>query len=48
MVVKLAELASKGTYQVTPEGARNMNNLFDQVARVINELETEEKESTSE
>ena len=44
-VVKLiADLASQGVYkEVTPQGARNMNNIFAMVAELINELEASEK-----
>ena len=37
----LANVASQGKYTIDPEGARNMNALFDVVAKTINELEAE-------
>lgn len=40
VVQALADLASSGRYNVDPAGARNMNALFVEVARVINELES--------
>ena len=40
VVTALADLASSGRYSVDPQGARNMNALFEEVARVINELES--------
>jgi len=49
VVIELANLASQGKYNVTPVEAIRMNKLFEEVAKVINELETEEataKEST--
>ncbi len=42
IVTALAEIASKGRYTVDPAGARHMNQVFDLVAELINELETEE------
>lgn len=45
VVLALADLASKGKYDnVTPEGARAMNNLFVLVAELINKLEESESE----
>lgn len=43
VVKSLALLASSGTYTVDPQGSRNMNALFVEVARVINELEADEQ-----
>ncbi len=43
VVQRLAELASQGTYSVTPAQAATMNALFVLVARVINDLEEEER-----
>ena len=45
VVIALANLASQGKYEVSPVGARNMNQLFEEVAKVINSLEEEEKEA---
>jgi hypothetical protein len=43
VVVKmLADIASQGTYQVNPDGARKMNAVFAEVAKLINEMEAEE------
>lgn len=39
----LADLASEGQYKVTRAGAHYMNRLFEEVAKVINELEAEER-----
>ena len=47
VVQALAAIASQGKYEVSPEGARKMNAVFTEVARVINELEAEEKEDTT-
>ena len=44
VVAALANIASQGKYEVSPEGARRMNVVFDQAAKLINELEAEEKE----
>lgn len=44
VVKALAAIASKGTYKVGPSDARHMNTVFEEVARVINELEAKEKE----
>lgn len=47
IVIALADIASKGRYEVMPSGARIINQVFDQVAQLINELEAEEaKEAT--
>jgi len=43
VVVALANLASQGRYEVTPEGARRMNQVFAAVATLINELEAAEE-----
>ena len=43
IVIALANLASSGKYEVKPDGARAMNQLFELVATLINELEAEEK-----
>ncbi len=44
VVIALANMASKGKYEVTPDGARAMNDLFERVAALVNELEAEEIE----
>jgi len=43
VVIQLANLASKGKYEVTPAGSQQMNALFEMVAKLINELEEAEK-----
>lgn len=43
VVIALAEVASQGKYTVSPEGARRMNEIFDQVAKLVNCLEAEER-----
>ena len=43
IVIALADIASKGKYEVTPVGASHMNKVFLQVAQLINKLEAEEK-----
>lgn len=43
VVTALANLASQGTYQVKPTQAAEINAIFEQVAQLINELESEEK-----
>jgi len=43
VVIALASMASQGKYTVDRQGSKNMNALFDEVARVINELEESEK-----
>jgi aryl-alcohol dehydrogenase-like predicted oxidoreductase len=48
IVKALADLASQGKYTVDPAGARNINQLFELVAALINELEAEEKEAAEE
>lgn len=45
IVTALAEIASKGRYTVDPAGAKHMNQVFDLTAELINELESEEKET---
>jgi len=45
IVTALANVASQGKYEVTPEGAKKMNAVFELVAGLINELEAEEKEA---
>ena len=48
-VTKLANLASRGKYDnVTPPVAKQMNELFVEVAALINQLEEEEKELDNE
>ncbi len=42
IVLALANVASKGKYEVTPAGAKIMNEVFIEVANLINELEAEE------
>jgi len=42
IVKDLADMASQGRYSVDPQGARNMNALFERVALLINILEAEE------
>lgn len=42
VILALANIASQGRYQVTPEEARHMNAIFEKVAEIINELEAEE------
>ena len=51
IVTALADIASKGKYEVNPDGARAMNRVFELAANLINELEAEEaaaKEDASE
>jgi ATP-dependent protease HslVU (ClpYQ) ATPase subunit len=43
VVAALADIASRGKYEVSPIGARQMNEVFEHVAKLINELEAEEK-----
>lgn len=45
VVLSLSRLASIGKYEVTPKQAREMNALFVEVARVINEMEAQEKQN---
>lgn len=48
-ILRLANLASKGRYDnVTPAAAREMNQLFEDVAVIINQMEEEEKEQDNE
>ena len=47
IVVALANIASKGKYEVTPEGARIMNATFEKVADLINRLEAAEVEESN-
>ena len=42
IVQALANIASQGKYEVSPDGARRMNAIFDAAADLINELEAEE------
>lgn len=42
VVLALAEIASKGKYEVSVAGARQMNAIYEEVAKVINSLEAEE------
>lgn len=45
IVLALANLASQGVYNgVTPQGARNMNKVFEDTADLVNALEQEEEE----
>lgn len=45
IVLALANLASQGVYNgVTPQGARNMNKVFEDTAALVNALEQEEEE----
>ena len=39
IVLALADIASRGKYEVTPSGAKHMNSIFDMVAGLINRLE---------
>jgi hypothetical protein len=44
IVMAVANLASQGTYkEVTPQGARNMNTIFEAAAGLINKLEEAER-----
>lgn len=43
VVIALADVASRGKYEVSPAGAKQMNAIFDEVAKLINELEAEEE-----
>ena len=43
IVIRLANLASSGTYEVQPAEAAAMTELYSEVAKVINSLEEEEK-----
>ena len=45
VVIRLANLASTGKYEVTPAEAKAITNLYNEVAEVINELEHEEDEN---
>ena len=43
IVQAVCDLASQGTYkEVTPQGARNMNRIFELAADLINRLEADE------
>lgn len=42
VVIALANVASKGKYEVTPAGSKTMNDVFVAVAELINKLEEEE------
>ena len=44
IVKALADLASKGKYNVTRDGANEMNDIFEEAARLINELEAHESQ----
>jgi len=44
VVIALANLASKGKFEVTPAGSAAMNEVFVAVAELINELEAQEAE----
>lgn len=44
IVKALADIASQGTYNVNPKGARTMNEVFELVADLINRLEAQEAE----
>lgn len=48
IVQALANIASKGKYEVTPEGANIMNSVFVKVADLINRLEAAEDANTCE
>jgi len=48
VVLALANLASRGKFEVDPQGARIMNQIFEDVAKLINELEAEEKAAEKE
>jgi hypothetical protein len=48
IVIALANVASKGKYEVTPQGAKIMNDVFAQAAALINELEAEENAAVEE
>jgi len=43
IVLALAEIASKGKYEVLPEGARQLTAVFEMVAGLVNRLEAREK-----
>ncbi len=43
IVTALANLASSGKYEVTPQAAKAMNALFEVTAELINALEEAEK-----
>ena len=45
VVIRLANLASSGKYEVQPAEAQAMTQLYQEVAAVINELEAEEKQA---
>lgn len=44
VVVALADIASKGKYEVTAAGVRHMNQVFDEAAKLINRMEAAEGE----
>ena len=48
IVNALADLVSAGKYELTGHGARQMNELFVEVAQLINELEAEEAAEAAE
>lgn len=43
IVMALADIASKGKYEVTAAGSQHMNKVFEEVAKLINRMEAEEK-----
>ena len=43
IIQALADIASQGKYTVSPDGARRMNEVFEEAANLINELENEER-----
>lgn len=48
VVIALANLASQGVYkEVSPAGARSMNEIFDKAAELINDLEADEAAEAS-
>lgn len=44
IVKALADFASRGKYEMTPRGAKVVNDLYVQVAALINRLERQEEE----
>ena len=46
IIIALANIASRGKYEVTPAGAKQMNDVFAEVAKLINKLEAAEAEGT--
>lgn len=47
IVKALADIASKGRYDIRPPEARQMNVVFELVAGLINRMEAAEKEETN-